>query len=156
MRENELKPAPGSKKAKRRVGRGNASGHGTYSGKGLKGQKARSGAGPRRGFEGGQLALIKRLPHKRGFKNPFRIEYQPVNLDKLSEFESGSEVSPETLRERGIIKNIRKPVVILSEGSLDQPLTVSAHRFSVAAKEKIISAGGTINELEKPVISRPR
>ena len=156
MRENELKPAPGSKKAKRRVGRGNASGHGTYSGKGLKGQKARSGSGPRRGFEGGQLALIKRLPHKRGFKNPFRIEYQPVNLDRLSEFDSGSEVSPEILRERGIIKNIRKPVVILSEGSLDQPLTVSAHRFSVAAKEKIISAGGTINELENPVISRPR
>ena len=156
MRENELKPAPGSKKAKRRVGRGNASGHGTYSGKGLKGQKARSGSGPRRGFEGGQLALIKRLPHKRGFKNPFRIEYQPVNLDRLSEFDSGSEVSPEILRERGIIKNIRKPVVILSEGSLDQPLTVSAHRFSVAAKEKIISAGGTGNELEKPVISRPR
>ena len=138
------------------MGRGIGSGTGKTAGRGHKGQKSRSGGSIARGFEGGQLALIKRLPHKRGFKNPFRIEYQPVNLDKLSEFESGSEVSPEILRERGIIKNIRKPVVILSEGSLDQPLTVSAHRFSVAAKEKIISAGGTINELEKPVISRPR
>lgn len=156
MREHELKPAPGSRKARRRVGRGNSSGRGTYSGKGLKGQKARSGAGPRRGFEGGQLALIKRLPHKRGFKNPFRVEYEPINLARLSDFASGAEVTPETLREQGIIKSVRKPIAILADGELAQPLTIRAHRFSQAAREKIQAAGGTIEELPKPVIHRPR
>jgi large subunit ribosomal protein L15 len=156
MREHEFKPAAGSQKNRRRVGRGNASGHGTYSGKGLKGQKARTGGSIRRGFEGGQLALIKRLPHKRGFKNPFRIEYQAINLERLSDFDSGTEINPEMLRELGIIKNTKQPIVILSEGDLNHPLTIKAHRFSKTAKEKILAAGGAVEELVKPVISRPR
>ena len=156
MREHELKPAPGSRKSRRRVGRGNGSGRGTYSGRGMKGQKSRSGGGVRPGFEGGQLALIKRLPHKRGFKNLFRIEYEPINLVRLNDFASGSEVTPETLRERGIIRSLRKPVAILAVGELTQPLTIRAHRFSQAAREKIEAAGGTIEELPKPVIHRPR
>ncbi len=156
MHENDLRSPAGSRKRRRRVGRGNSSGRGTYAGKGMKGQKSRSGGGVRASFEGGQLSLVKRLPHKRGFKNLFRVEYEPVNLSSLVDLPAGSEVSPESLREQGIIRSVKKPIVILADGEIEQPLTVRAHRVSRTAREKIEAAGGTIDTLPKPVIHRPR
>ncbi len=147
MRQNELSPAPGSKKSRKRVGRGDGSGHGTYSGRGSKGQKSRAGYKMRPGFEGGQLPLIKRLPQKRGFVNIFRIEYSVINLNKLSMFESGSEVTPERLVAAGLVKSLRHPVKILAEGDINHPLLVKAHKFSTAAKAKIEAAGGRVEEV---------
>ena len=106
MRQDELSPAPGSRRGRKRVGRGDGSGHGTYSGRGVKGQKSRSGFSRKRGFEGGQLPLIKRLPRKRGFTNIFRTEYNPVNIGLLNRFEAGSEVTPERLLEAGVVKSL--------------------------------------------------
>lgn len=150
MRQDELSPAPGSKKSRKRVGRGDGSGHGTYSGRGLKGQKSRSGSGGSipRGFEGGQLPLSKRLPQKRGFTNIFRIEYSLVNIDKLNIFESGSEVTPEKLLAAGLIKSLRHPIKILANGDINHPLVVKANKFSATAKAKIETAGGRVEELE--------
>lgn len=147
MRQNELSPAPGSKKKRKRVGRGNGSGHGTYSGRGSKGQKSRSGFKMKPGFEGGQLPLIRRLPRKRGFTNIFRVEYSVVNLDKLSLFEVGSEVTPERLLAAGVVKSLRYPVKILAGGDISYPLSVKADKFSAAAKAKIEAAGGTVEEV---------
>jgi len=147
MRQDELFPAPGSKKSRKRVGRGDGSGHGTYSGRGCKGQKSRSGAKMGRGFEGGQLPLIQRLPRKRGFVNIFRIEYSTVNLNKLKIFEAGSEVTPERLAAAGMVKSLRHPVKILGDGDIDYPLSVKANKFSAAAKAKIEAAGGTVEEI---------
>src|SRR5438445_10807625 len=104
MQAHQLKPPPGARHARKRVGRGNAAGQGTYSGRGLKGQKARSGNKPRRFFEGGQTRLFKRLPFRRGFTNPFRLEYAPVNLHELELFHAGTEVTPELLKERRILR----------------------------------------------------
>ena len=148
MRQDELSPAPGSKKGRKRVGRGDGSGHGTYSGRGCKGQKSRSGYKIRPGFEGGQLPLIKRLPRKRGFVNIFRTEYTFVNIDKLNIFESGSEVTPEKLVAAGVIKSVRYPIKILAEGDITYPLLVKANKFSAAAKAKIEAAGGKVEEVE--------
>ena len=148
MRQDTLSPAPNSKHAKKRVGRGNGSGHGTYSGRGCKGQKSRSGHSMRPGFEGGQLPLIKRLPRKRGFVNIFRTEYSTVNLDKLSIFESGSEVTPEKLVAAGVVKSQRHPIKILANGDISYPLVVKANKFSAAAKAKIEAAGGKAEEVE--------
>lgn len=147
MRQNELSPAPGSKKERKRVGRGNGSGHGTYSGRGSKGQKSRSGFSLKPGFEGGQLPLIRRLPRKRGFTNIFRVEYNIVNLDKLSLFEAGSEVTPERLLAAGVVKSLRHPVKILAGGDISHPLSVKADKFSAAARAKIEAAGGTVEEV---------
>lgn len=147
MRQNELSPAPGSKKERKRVGRGNGSGHGTYSGRGSKGQKSRSGFRMKPGFEGGQLPLIRRLPRKRGFTNIFRVEYNIVNLDKLSLFEAGSEVTPERLLAAGVVKSLRHPVKILAGGDISHPLSVKADKFSAAARAKIEAAGGTVEEV---------
>ncbi len=147
MKQHELSPAPGSKKSRKRVGRGNGSGHGTYSGRGCKGQKSRSGFKVRPGFEGGQLPLIKRLPQKGGFVNIFRIEYDVVNLKQLNMFESGSEVTPERLVAAGLVKSLRHPVKILAEGDINHPLLVKAHRVSKAAKAKIEAAGGRVEEV---------
>ena len=147
MRQNELSPAPGSKKNRKRVGRGDGSGYGTYSGRGVKGQKSRSGYRMRPGFEGGQLPLIKRLPRKRGFTNIFRTEYSVVNMDKLNTFESGSEITPESLLAAGMVKSLRNPVKILADGEIDHPLSVKAHKFSAAAKAKIEAAGGSAEEV---------
>ncbi len=147
MRQDELSPAPGAKKNRKRVGRGNGSGHGTYSGRGCKGQKSRSGGRTTRGFEGGQLPLIRRLPRKRGFFNIFRIEYSVVNLDKLNVFEAGSEVTPEKLVAAGLVKSLRHPIKILAVGGIAHPLAVKADRFSAAAKAKIEAAGGTVEEI---------
>ena len=147
MRQDTLSPPPGSKRAKKRVGRGNASGHGTYSGRGCKGQKSRAGYKMRPGFEGGQLPLIKRLPRKRGFVNLFRTEYNVVNIDKLNTFEAGSEVSPEKLVAAGLVKSLRHPVKILANGDLKHPLVVKANKFSVAARDKIEAARGKAEEV---------
>ncbi|MBI4334448.1 MAG: 50S ribosomal protein L15 [Chloroflexi bacterium] len=142
VRQNELKPAPGSKFKRKRVGRGNGSGHGTYSGKGQKGQKARAGGGVRPGFEGGQLPLIKRLPSKRGFKNIFKKEYSLVDVGSLNAFGAGTDVTPETLVEAGLIKSVRKPVKILGDGKLEHSLVVKAHAYSASARSQIESLGG--------------
>lgn len=135
----ELRPAKGTRHAKKRVGRGPGSGTGKTSGRGHKGQGSRSGGGVRPGFEGGQMPLTRRVP-KRGFHNPFRTRYTPVNLDGLGLFEAGQEVSPDLLREKGLLG--RGLVKILGRGELDKPLTVKAHGFSRSAREKIEAAGG--------------
>ena len=147
MRQDKLAPAPGSKKSRKRVGRGDGSGHGTYSGRGCKGQKSRSGYNISRGFEGGQLPLIQRLPRKRGFVNIFKTKYNLVNISELSIFESGSEVTPEKLVETGVIKSIRHPIKILANGDITYPLVIKANKFSAAAKAKIEAAGGRAEEL---------
>ncbi len=147
MRQDELSPAPGSKKPRKRVGRGNGSGHGTYSGRGCKGQKSRAGYKIRPGFEGGQLPLIKRLPRKRGFVNIFRIEYSVVNLDKLNIFDAGSEVTPEKMVATGIVKSLHHPIKILANGTINRPLVIKANKFSAVAKAKIEAAGGQAEEV---------
>jgi large subunit ribosomal protein L15 len=141
---DELRPNPGATHAKKRVGRGNGSGHGTYSGRGLKGQKSRSGKNVRNTFEGGQMPLARRMHVLRGFNNKWRVAYQPVNLAALDRFDDGAEVTPEVLRTAGILKHLNDPVKVLGEGEFTKKLTVSAHRFSGAAREKIERAGGTI------------
>jgi len=147
VRQNDLSPAPGSKKGRKRVGRGDGSGHGTYSGRGCKGQKSRAGHNIPRGFEGGQLPLIKRLPQKRGFVNIFRTEYNIINLNKLNIFASGSEVTPEKLVAAGIVKSLRHPIKILGEGDINHPLVIKANKFSATAKAKIEAAGGKVEEV---------
>ncbi|TET26324.1 MAG: 50S ribosomal protein L15 [Dehalococcoidia bacterium] len=151
MRQDELSPAPGSKKSRKRVGRGDGSGHGTYSGRGCKGQKSRAGYKMRPGFEGGQLPLIKRLPQKRGFTNIFRTEYSTVNIGKLKVFKSGSEVTPQKLVDAGIVKTLRYPIKILADGDIGHPLVVKANKFSAAAKAKIEAAGGKAEEVGRAV-----
>lgn len=148
MRQDELSPVPGSRKNRKRVGRGNGSGQGTFSGRGCKGQKSRAGYKMRPGFEGGQLPLIERLPRMRGFTNIFRIEYSPVNLEKLNMFEPGSEVTPELMASKGLVKSLKYPIKILANGDINHPLSVKAHRFSEAAKEKIEAAGGSVEEVK--------
>jgi large subunit ribosomal protein L15 len=147
MQAHELRPPKGARHKRKRVGRGDGSGHGSHSGRGSKGQKSRSGGGPRLGFEGGQTPLIKRLPRRRGFTNIFRVEYAPVNLKQLERFEEGTEVTPELLREVGIIKTLRQPVKVLGDGEITKALIVRAHRFSAVAKGKIEAAGGSVEEV---------
>jgi len=141
MKLHELKPAEGSRKAPKRVGRGIASGNGKTAGRGHKGQNARSGGGVRPGFEGGQNPLYRRLP-KRGFNNRFRKEYAIVNIEELNRFEAGTEVTPELLMEQGIVKNPLAGIKILGNGEIKVGLTVKANKFSQSAVEKIQAAGG--------------
>jgi len=141
MKLHELKPAPGSSTAPKRLGRGVGSGLGKTSGKGHKGAKARSGGGKRPGFEGGQMPLVRRLP-KRGFFNPFRTEYVAINVSRLEVFEDGATVSPVELIQMGIIKKIEDGVKIMGSGELTRKLTVQANKFTATAKEKIEAAGG--------------
>jgi large subunit ribosomal protein L15 len=147
MKLHDLRPAAGSKKDRKRVGRGIAAGQGKTAGRGTKGQGARSGGVKGPYFEGGQLPIVRRLPFKRGFTNIWRVEYAEVNLERLADFEAGAEVSPETLAEAGIIKSAQDPVVVLGKGRLDRPLTVKAHRFSTTARAGIEAAGGTVELL---------
>jgi large subunit ribosomal protein L15 len=147
VRQDELSPALGARRGRKRVGRGDGSGHGTYSGRGVKGQKSRSGFSRKRGFEGGQLPLIKRLPRKRGFTNIFRTDYSLVNVDMLNRFEAGSEVTPERLVEAGVVKSLGKPIKVLARGDISHPLSVKANAFSAAAKAKIEAAGGKVEEI---------
>lgn len=146
MKQNELRPPLGTKHKRKVVGRGNGSGHGTYSGRGLKGQKSRSGGGVRLGFEGGQLPLIKRLPRKRGFRNIFKTEYNIVNVGQLAVFAPGTEVTPEELLRAGLISTMDHPTKILGTGDIKHPLLVSADRFSSSAENKIVAAGGSIKQ----------
>jgi large subunit ribosomal protein L15 len=145
MKLHELQPAPGSKKRRTRKGRGIAAGKGKTAGRGTKGQNSRAGGGVRPYFEGGQLPLVRRLPQKRGFRNRNRVEYVPVNLERIADFEG--EVTPEVLAEAGIIRKATLPIVILGDGELDRPLNVWAHRFSTAARAKIEAAGGMVEVL---------
>lgn len=147
MRQNELASPPGARRKGKRLGRGFGSGRGKTAGKGTKGQKARAGFSMRAGFEGGQLPLTKRLPEKRGFTNIFRTEYEPVNVARLNIFEPGSEVTPQRLAEVRLVRSPRKPVKILGDGELQNPLTVKANRFSEVARRKIEAAGGTVEEV---------
>lgn len=142
MRQNDLAPVPGSVRNRKRIGRGNASGHGTYATRGIKGQKSRSGRDLRIGFEGGQNPLIRALSRKRGFTNRFRVEYEPVNIASLARFAAGTTVDLAALRAAGLVNSGRRPVKILADGEIEVALTVEAHRFSAAAKAKIEAAGG--------------
>jgi large subunit ribosomal protein L15 len=143
MSLSDLKPPRGAKHSKKRVGRGQGSGQGKTAGRGHKGAKSRSGFRFKRGFEGGQMPLHRRVP-KRGFHNPFRVEYQVVNLDVLAtKFDAGTVVTPDLLREHGLIARGKNPVKVLGRGELGKALTVRAHKFSGKAAEKIAAAGGT-------------
>jgi large subunit ribosomal protein L15 len=142
MSLNNLRPPRGAKHPKKRVGRGPGSGHGKTASRGSKGAKSRSGFRFKRGFEGGQMPLHRRVP-KRGFHNPFRIEYAVVNLDTLAErFEAGTTVTPDLLRERGIVRKATAPIKILGRGEIAKALTVHAQKFSESAVKKIAAAGG--------------
>ena len=141
MKLHELHPADGATTAAKRLGRGIGSGLGKTSGKGHKGAKARSGGGKGPGFEGGQMKMTMRLP-KRGFTNNFRTEYAAINVDRLEIFEDGQEVTPVTLIEAGIIKNVQDGIKIMGGGELTKKLTVRASKFTATAKEQIEAAGG--------------
>ena len=147
LRQNDLHPPAGAKRDRKRLGRGNASGTGTYSGKGLKGQKARSGGGVRPGFEGGQVPMIRRMAHKRGFTNRFKIHYTPLNVFTLGRcFAADAAVTPETLVAAGLLANAREPYKILGGGALAHALRVEAPMVSGAARVKIEAAGGSVHE----------
>ena len=147
MNLSDLRPPKGAKHSKKRVGRGQGSGQGVQAGRGHKGAKSRSGFKFKRGFEGGQMPLHRRIP-KRGFHNIFRVEYAVVNLDDLSErFEAGTVVTPELLRERGLVHSTRQLIKVLARGDMSKQLTVHAHRFSGKAAEKIAAAGGATEVL---------
>ncbi len=144
MRLNDLISPTGSNRKPKRVGRGQGSGHGKTSCRGHKGQKARSGGNLRPGFEGGQMPLSRRLP-KRGFRNPVKLEYQLVNIEKLNRFKKDSTVTLQLLKEQGLINNVRSPVKILSEGKISKALNIQVQAVSKQAREKIEKAGGKIS-----------
>lgn len=142
---NNIAPAEGSTHKKKRIGRGPGSGTGKTAGKGHKGQKARSGYSKKIGFEGGQMPLQRRLP-KRGFTNIFKKKWIEISLAKLEEnFDKGEEITPEVLHERGLIKKSKHDLVVLGSGDVTKSFTITAHRFTKSAKEKIENAGGTVN-----------
>lgn len=141
MKLHELKPAEGSRSVRNRVGRGMGSGNGKTSGKGHKGQNARSGGGVRPGFEGGQNPIYMRLP-KRGFTNPTRKEFAIVNLATLNRFDDNTEITPELLIETGVVSNVKSGIKILGNGEIKKNLTVKAHKFSASAVKAIEAAGG--------------
>ena len=143
MKLHDLRPALGSKKKKKRIGRGPGSGSGKTSGKGHKGMLARSGRANVQGFEGGQMPLARRLP-KRGFHNSFHVKYAVVNVKDLALLEGISEITPKVLREKGLVKRRTWPVKVLGKGDLARPLVVEAHKFSRSALQKIEQAGGQV------------
>ena len=148
MKLHDLRPDEGSRQKRKRVGRGISAGQGKTAGRCTKGQGVRRGGGKGPYFEGGQLPLVRRLPFKRGFTNIRKIYYNPVNLGRLAEmFEAGSEIDPAVMVEVGLLKKESDPVVILGDGDLTGALTIKAHRFSAAAKQKIEAAGGTVELL---------
>src|SRR5699024_1775531 len=142
MKLHELKPVEGARKERNRAGRGMATGNGKTSGRGHKGQKARSGGGTRIGFEDSQLTLFRRLP-KRGFSNNNRKDYAIVNLDQLNRFEDGTEITAALLVESGVVKSEKSGIKVLGNGSLEKKLTIQAHKFSASAIEAIEGKGGT-------------
>jgi large subunit ribosomal protein L15 len=147
MKLHDLAPPEGAKKSRKRVGRGNASGHGTYSGRGSKGQKSRSGGNVNPRFEGGQIPMVLRLPHKRGFHNRFKEQHHIVKVEALEQFASGAEVTPEALVEAGLIPNTKLRVKLLGNGEISKSVTVRVHKWSQGAQEKIEAAGGTLERL---------
>ena len=152
---SNLKPAEGSKHSKKRVGRGHGTGQGVQAGRGHKGAKSRSGYKFKRGFEGGQMPLHRRVP-KRGFHNPFRTEYLVVNLDVLEQrFDAGTVITPELLLEARLIHSSRQPIKVLARGDISKKLTVRAHKFSGKAAEKIAAAGGAAEVLQ-PAQAEPK
>ena len=146
MKINELSPAEGSRRGRKRVGRGPGSGHGKTACRGHKGQKSRSGGGIRPGFEGGQMPIHRRLP-KRGFKNPFRKEYSVVNVGDLSGFEPNAQLDPDTLKEAGLVWRMLDGVKLLGNGEISHPLVVRIHKISHSARAKIEGAGGKVEIL---------
>ena len=147
MKQHELRPPKGAKKNRKRVGRGDGSGRGTYSGRGIKGQNSRSGGGVRPGFEGGQLPITKALPTLRGFTNIFRKEYSVVNIDRLARFPANTEVTPGQMMDARLVKSLKRPVKVLGRGEIESPLVVEAHRFTAEARRKIEAAGGSVREI---------
>ncbi len=141
MKQNDLSPAAGSRRNRKRIGRGPGSGTGKTSARGENGQKSRSGYSSKRGFEGGQMPLKRRVP-KRGFTNIFRIEYRIVNIERLNELPAGSEVTPELLEGAGLLRKGKNPVKVLGNGELKIALTVRAHKYTGSASQKIEAAGG--------------
>ncbi|HZK42957.1 MAG TPA: 50S ribosomal protein L15 [Syntrophomonadaceae bacterium] len=143
MKLNDLKSPPGANKRTKRVGRGPGSGRGKTSTRGHKGQKSRSGGGVRLGFEGGQMPLQRRIP-KRGFTNIFKKEFAIINVNQLNVFDAGSEVTPELLQAKGLIKSAQDKVKILGNGDLEKNLTIRTHKISKQAEEKVIAQGGKV------------
>ena len=147
MMEHQLAPPRGARKSRKRVGRGDAAGQGSTAGRGQKGQKSRSGRGPRVGFEGGQLPIIKGLPMRRGFNNKFKTHYSLVKLQSLNLFEEGDRITPESLLDRGYLRDLKRPVKIVGDGEINKAVTVAAHKFTRSAREKIEAARGSVEEL---------
>ncbi len=147
MKLHDLRPDPGSRKKRKRVGRGISAGQGKTAGRGTKGQNARSGGGKGVYFEGGQLPLARRLPYKRGFTNIRKVYYTPVNLKDLAELDAGTQLDPDIMAAVGLLKKPTDPVVVLGDGEVAVALRIKAHRFSKSAREKIEAAGGTVEVL---------
>ena len=148
MQLHELKAPDGAARERIRIGRGHGSGKVKTGGKGTKGQKARTGGGVPPYFEGGQLPLIRKLPYRRGFKNPFRVEYREVNVRDLGDFPVGSTVGPEEFETAGVLRGKNGPVKVLGQGEISVKLTVRAHKFTAGARQKIEAAGGTTETIE--------
>lgn len=153
MKLHDLKPAPGSHRTSKRVGRGHGSGKGKTAGKGMMGQKARSGPNPSRTFEGGQNPIVRRMPYLRGFKNRWRVEYQVINVGQMNDWPQDREVLIEDLVAAGVIDE-KRPLKILGDGELNVKLTLQAHKFSASARQKIEAAGGSVIEVPW-VVERP-
>ena len=147
MMQHQVAPPKGARRNRKRIGRGDAAGQGSTAGRGMKGQKSRSGRGPRVGFEGGQLPIIKGLPMRRGFTNIFKTYYALVNLETLDRFDAGDEVTPALLAERGYIRNLNRPVKIVGGGELTKSLRVVVDKFTRTAREAIEAANGTAEEI---------
>jgi len=144
MMEHEITATAGARKKRKRLGRGDSSGHGSYSGRGMKGQKSRSGKGLKPGFEGGQLPLIKGLPMMRGFTNIFKDKFHIVKIGDLGKLTDGTEVNPQTLVETGLLRKLKYPVKVLGNGELSVSLSVFAHKFTKTSEKKILAAGGRV------------
>ncbi len=149
MKLNDLKPNKGATKKRKRVGRGIAAGQGKTAGRGTKGQGARAGGGTGLYHQGGNLPLFRKLPFKRGFTPPYQVTYNEVNLDQLTGFKTGSEVTPETLNEARLVRKVVNPIVILGRGDVGKALKVRVHRVTKGAREKIEAAGGSIEIIEQ-------
>src|SRR6185437_14892055 len=153
MRLHELSAPEGATRDRIRIGRGHGSGKVKTGGKGTKGQKARTGGGVPPYFEGGQLPLIRKLPYRRGFKNPFRVEYREVNVRDLNDFPDGSTIGPDEFDAAGVLRGGSGPVKVLGQGDISVKLTVRAHKVSAGARQKIEAAGGTVELIGAPASS---
>jgi large subunit ribosomal protein L15 len=147
MMQHSIKPSRGARRPASRVGRGDSAGQGSTGGRGYKGQKSRAAKGPRPGFEGGQLPIIKGLPMRRGFTSNFKTSFAVVNLSDLDQFEAGERITPQALLAKGYLRDLKLPLKILGDGQLSKGVTVVAHRFTRSAREKIAAAGGQAEEL---------